>query len=95
MEIISRIIEQLPLEEREYTDKNGQPQKFHSVGFVLGSGVDTFFAELTGEAALAAGTFDPNCYYKADLSLRVDRWTDQTGKTRFGTRMYINRIGRL
>ena len=95
MELICRIIEQHPLQKRDYTDRNGQPQTFNSVGFVLANGVDTLYAELTGEQAVNLGTYATDCYYKAELSLRTDRWTDQQGCTRYGTRAYINRLSIL
>ena len=41
------------------------------------------------------GTYATDCYYKAELSLRTDRWTDQQGCTRYGTRAYINRLSIL
>ena len=50
MEKLVMIREQLPLQERNYTDRNGQPQVFASVGFVLTDGTDTFYAELTGDS---------------------------------------------
>ena len=41
MELICRIIEQHPLQQRQYTDRKGQPQVFTSMGFTLASGTDT------------------------------------------------------
>ncbi len=35
MELIYRILEQHPLQTREYTDRNGQHQQFTAMGFVL------------------------------------------------------------
>ena len=46
MEKLVMIKEQLALSERNYTDRNGQPQVFASVGFVLTDGIDTFYAEV-------------------------------------------------
>ena len=95
MELICRIIKQYPLQQRQYTDKTGQPQTFTSVGFELASGTDTLFAELTGEQAVKCGTHDTAYYYKADLSSRSEAWTDAQGAERHATRMYINKISVL
>jgi hypothetical protein len=95
MELICRILKQHPLQTRQYTDRNGQPQSFTAMGFNLASGTDTFFAELTGEQATKCGQCDEKCFYKVDLSARAEAWTDQQGNVRNGTRLYINRIAVL
>lgn len=95
MEIICRIVEQGALTQRAYTDRQGQQQTFTSMPFVLASGQDTLFAELTGEAATKQAACSKDYYYKADLSLRADRYTTQQGEERQSTRIYINRIAPL
>jgi hypothetical protein len=95
MEVITRILEQHPLQTREYTDRNGQKQQFTAMGFVLASGADTLFAEMTGEQAVKQGKLDTSYYYKADLSMRSDNYTTERGEQRHGTRIYLNRIAVL
>lgn len=95
MEIICRIVEQGALTQRRYTDRQGQEQTFTSMPFVLASGTDTLYAELTGEAAAKQGPASKDYYYKADLQLRADRYTTQQGEERQSTRIYINRIAPL
>jgi hypothetical protein len=65
------------------------------MGFVLASGADTLFAEMTGEQAVKQGKLDTAYYYKADLSMRSDSYTTERGEQRHGTRIYLNRIAVL
>lgn len=95
MELICRIIEQGALTTRQYTDRQGQPQTFVSMPFVLASGADTFFCEMTGEDATKCGSFDPKYYYKASLSARVTSFQSQQGDTVKKTSLYLNRISVL
>ena len=95
MELICRILKQHPLQTRQYTDRNGQPQTFTSVGLNLASGTDTLYAEITGEQAVKCATMSQDYYYKVDLSARAETWTDQQGQERNGTRLYVNRIATL
>ena len=98
MELICRIIEQHPLQQRQYTDRQGQPQVFTSMGFTLASGTDTLYAELTGEDAMAQAGQQPaskDYYYKLNLSARAESWDAQDGSRRHGTRIYINKLSVL
>ncbi len=95
MELICRILKQHPLQTRQYTDRNGQPQSITTMGFSLVSGADTLYAELTDEKAVKCGTCDPTFFYKVDLSMRAEQWNDNQGNTRYSTRLYINRIAML
>ena len=98
MEIICRIIEQHPLQQKQYTDRQGQPQVFIGMGFTLASGSDTLYAELTGEEAMKQAGMPPaskDYYYKLTLSSRIDSWDAQDGTKRHGTRLYINKIAVL
>ncbi len=92
MELICRILKQHPLQSRQYTDRQGQPQVFTAMGLNLASGPDTFYAELTGEQATRCGQLNSDYYYKADLSARAETWQDSQGQERNGTRLYVNRI---
>ena len=81
MEIICRVIEQHPLQEREYT-RNGIPGKFASMGFLLQSGDDQLYCEMVQESARQQGTLSKDFYYKATLNARVRDWTDSNHQTR-------------
>ena len=95
MELICKISQQYPLQTRDYTDRNGNPQTFKAVGFELASGADSFYVELTGDAASSCGLFSKTDYYKVDLSARAETWIDNNGQDRHATRFYINRIAKL
>ena len=41
----------LPIQDRQYNDQQGQPRVFTSMGMVLTDGIDTLFAEATGDYA--------------------------------------------
>ncbi len=93
MEIICRIIEQGALQEREYTNQQtGTTEKFASMGFVLQSGGDTFFAEMVQEQARKQGQLSRDFYYKAAVALQARPWTDQQGQQRYENRLTLTRI---
>gem|GEM_PF-7098326 len=99
--MICRILKQLPLQQREFANKRtGAMETFSTIGFVLASGADTFFAELTGDKALRLNSqqqqqFDTNYYYRVSLSAHAEEWNTQDGEVRHGTRLYINSIAVL
>ena len=53
MEKLVRIINQFPLASRSYTAQDGTQRTFHSRGFLLTDGIDEFYAEMTGDMAVA------------------------------------------
>ncbi len=71
MELICRIVDQGALTTRQFT-RNGQPQNITTMPFVLASGTDQFYCEMTGEDAISCGPCDKNVYYKVSLSARVN-----------------------
>ena len=95
MEIICRISEQQELQEREYRTQQGTVEKFASMGFVLQSGGDTFYAEMIQEQARRQGVLDRNYYYKATLQSLARTWTDQQGQQRWENRVTLTRIAIL
>ncbi len=86
------IKEQLALSERNYTDRNGQPQVFASVGFVLTDGIDTFYAELTGDRARACPTLDKTTLHWVQTEMTCRTWNDNAGIMRYATEVRINKI---
>ena len=49
MEKTFKIEKMLPLNDRQYKDQQGQQRVFTSLGFVLTDGIDTIYAEATGD----------------------------------------------
>ena len=92
MEKLVMIREQLPLQERNYTDRNGQPQVFASVGFVLTDGTDTFYAELTGDRARACQTLDKTTFHSVQCEMGCREFTDRDGIVRHSTEIRILKI---
>ena len=77
----------LPIQDRQYQDQQGQQRVFTSMGFVLTDGVDTLFAEATGDYARSlVGYLNEGDTVRTQLSMGVRDWQDQqwasvTGKT--------------
>ena len=89
MEKTVTIVEQLPLQERSYTDRSGQPQVFASRGFVLADGIDTFYAEMTGDKARTCQELDKNHLHRVQCQLVARTYTDQQGALRHATEVRI------
>ena len=83
------IVEQLPLSERSYTDRNGQPQVFASRGFVLTDGIDTFYAEMTGDKARTCPEMDKNKLHRVQCQLMERSYTDKDGVLHHATEVRI------
>ena len=93
METMMKIKKLLPIQDRQYTDQQGQNRVFTSMGFVLTNGVDTIFAEATGDyARTLVGTMNEGDMVGVQLSVSVRDWQDQQGQTRYENRAYINAI---
>ena len=65
MEKLVTIIDQLPLASRPYTAQDGTQKVFNSRGFILSDGIDEFYAEMTGDMAVAAGEYDRTVWHVA------------------------------
>lgn len=80
------------LNERQYTDSQGVQNVFISRGMILSDGIDTLYAELTGESArrndLAEGQ---TCIVQ--LCCKVREWEDRNHVKRYSNEMTISRIG--
>ncbi len=92
MELICRIEDQMALTEREFTDTQGMPQKFASMGFLLSHGGTRVYAEMVQEQAHACPQLPRNCYYVANLSVRARKWQDAQGADRYENRIVINSL---
>ena len=88
-----KISKVLAIQDRQYNDQQGQPRVFTSMGFVLTDGVDTIFAEATGDYARSlVGHLNEGDMVRVQLSMSVRDWQDQQGQTRYEVRAYINAI---
>lgn len=92
MEKVVRILNQLPMTERSYTDRNGQNQVFASKGFVLTDGIDTFYAEMIGDSARTAPQYDMNQMHTVQTTLQMRSWKDQQGAEHYSTEVRINKL---
>lgn len=95
MEIICSISQQLPLTTREYQDRNtGAQATFRTVGLILHSGFDSYFAEAIQELAdnLQQYPLDPKALYKAELNASARSFTDAQGRTRWTSELRVLRI---
>ena len=92
MEFYCSISEQHQLTERQYTDKSGQSKIFASMGFVLNAGIDTFYAELTGDRARSCGTLDQSRLYKASVSSRARCYQNEQGRNIWVNDFYIDKL---
>ncbi len=93
MEKTMKIQKVLPIQDRQYNDQQGQPRVFTSMGFVLTDGIDTIFAEATGDYARSlVGHLNEGDTVRVQLSTSVRDWQDQQGQTRYEDRAYISSI---
>ena len=92
MEKIIKIIGQLPLASRAYTAQDGTPRTFHSRGFLLTDGIDEFYAEMTGDAALSCPELDRSVLHAVQAQIRQRTYQDKNGTTRYENQVYITRI---
>mgnify|MGYP000027184067 CR=1 FL=1 len=92
METFVTIIEQRGLQSRQYQDNQGVQRTFHSRGFVLSTGVDEFYAEMTGDQALQCGEYDKNLLHRFQGSIRQRRFTDKNGVERFENTIYVAKL---
>ena len=93
MEKTMKIEKVLPINDRQYKDQQGQQRVFTSMGFVLTDGIDTIFAEATGDYARSlAGQLNAGDTVRVQLSTSVRDWQDQQGQTRYEVKAYISTI---
>ena len=92
MEMFVTIIEQRDLQSRTYTNQKGENAVFHSRGFVLSNGIDEFYAEMVGEAALLCPAYDCTVLHRMQGNIRQRRFTDKNGTDRFENIIYIQKL---
>ena len=87
MEKTMKIQKLLAIQDRQYNDQQGQPRVFTSMGMVLTDGIDTLFAEATGDYARSlVGHLNEGDFVRVQLSMSVRDWQDQQGQTRYATK---------
>ena len=93
MERLVSIQQQFPLQERSYVDRNGQNQVFASRGFVMTTGIETFYAEAIGDYARSLPQqFDQNVMHSLQAQLSVRDFRDKDGNTRYQTEVRIIKL---
>lgn len=94
MKIIGEILQLRGLEERPFTDRNGQPQMFASFGLVVGDGLDRVACEATGQYArqLSVAGLSVGDRVTAHVVLDCREWTDSNGKVRYENTATLQRI---
>ena len=92
MEKIVTILEQHPLVARPYPAKDGTNMVFNSRGFVLTDGIDQFYAEMTGDAALACPEYDRTVLHTVQGYIRGRAYQDKNGVTRFENQIFITKL---
>lgn len=83
------IVEQLPLSERNYTDRNGQTQVYASRGFILSDGIDTFYGEMSGDKARACKELDKSQLHRVQCQLQERSYNDKDGVLHHQTEVRI------
>ncbi len=92
MEKIMTIQHIMPVTERQYTDKYGQLQNFVSRGLLLSDGIDSLYAEITGENARRTDLKEGlTCNFSFGIMSR--RWEDKNHQERYSNDITIYRIG--
>lgn len=88
------ILSQFPLVERQYVDRNGQPQVFASRGFILGDGINTLYAEMQGDLARATANiqYDQAVLHSALLQTTMRDYRDKDGNVRYSNEVRILKL---
>jgi hypothetical protein len=94
MEMYCKIQKVLPLAQRNYTDRDGQPQVFKSKGFILTNGLNEVYAEATGKyaEALEGRALDTTQFHVADLRFRQRSYADKDGVMHYNTEVELTRL---
>ena len=83
MEKVVTITKVQPLKERSYINGNGDNEIFVSRGFVMTDGIDTFYAEATGEyARQLPAEIDTTVCHSVQLQMNCRSYQDREGQTR-------------
>lgn len=88
------ILAQFPLVERQYVDRNGQPQVFTSRGFIFGDGINTIYAEMQGEQARACANikYDQAVLHAVMLQTTMRDYRDKDGNVHYNNEVRIIKL---
>lgn len=94
MEKLMTIQQVLETVERPYTDRSGNAQVFASKGFVLTDGIDTIYAEMTGDMARANKDtqYDLTTIHAVQMQSQARPWTDSQGVAHYTTEVRIIKL---
>ena len=94
MEKTVRILEQGELSTRKYNDRRtGEEKEIKSVTFKLTDGLDSFYAEMTGDKAANLPKLDKTYTYRVQCTMTAREWTAaSTGERQTSTAIYLERI---
>ena len=94
MEKLINIQKQLPLQERNYTDRNGQQQVFYSRGFIMSDGIDTFYAEMIGDYARSQANveFDTKTVHTVQAQISTREYKDKDNNIRYQSEIRITKL---
>ena len=95
MEKLMTIKQAFGLTERNYTGRNGIPALFSSRGFILSDGIDTVYAEATGDYArnIAKVDYTIGSTYRIQMQVCAREWKDKDGLTHYSNDVRIVKIG--
>ena len=89
MEKLVSIISQGAHSQRQFNGKDGQPTVFHYMDFVLTDGIDTFYAEMTGDKARTCPEMDKSKLHSVQCQLQERSYTDKDGVLHHATEVRI------
>ena len=94
MERLVSIQQQFPLQERSYVDRNGQNQVFASRGFVMTTGIETFYAEMQGDLARSFRDIhpDPSLLHSVQTQMSIREFKDKDGNIRYSNEIRIMKL---
>lgn len=94
MEKSVQILQQGKLNERPYTDRNGQQQVFASMSWMLSDGIDTFEAEMQGDMARAFKDveLDKAVLHRVQTQMSVREFRDKDGNIRYSNEIRIIKL---
>lgn len=92
--MLVKIIKVWALEAHEYTDRNGQNQKFKLKGFTMQTGEGSFYAEAVGDNAEALDKLDihPQDTAFVQVSLRAREYKTQNNTVRVSNEFTIQQM---
>lgn len=95
METFVRIDKVLPLQERPYTDHQGQPKTFISRGVIVSTGTDRYYGEIVGDAARLFAPTALNGLWSLQGTFSTREWQDQQGMKHYSIDLRINKLVQL